>query len=182
MTMNKVESLRQYIRRKHPDAEMSLSPPLNAGGIWSLDVDLANTHLAIEWSDATGFGISSKSFETFGETADEHIKSLKSVQKRIEELIATDGRTIPPLPVLLSRLREKQGLTQQGLAEKLEVRQATISGIERRGDIRLSTLQRVVEAMGGILEIYGSFPDSGERISLTSRPCNLADRKPNAEK
>jgi hypothetical protein len=109
MTMNKVESLRQYIRRKHPSAEMSLSPPLNAGGIWSLDVDLANTHLAIEWSDATGFGISSKSFETFGETADEHVKSLKSVQKRIEELIATDGRTIPPLRVLLSRLREKQG-------------------------------------------------------------------------
>jgi transcriptional regulator with XRE-family HTH domain len=165
--MNSIQQLQEYILRRHPDAVIDIDTPVRDTGVWSLDIDLGDKHLVVEWSSATGFGISNKSFETFGETADEHIHSLSDAQKRLEELLTTDARTTPPLPVLLSRLRERYGLTQRDVAEKLGVRQATISGIERREDIQLSTLRRFVEALGGSLEICGLFPDAKHCIALT---------------
>jgi hypothetical protein len=45
--------------------------------------------LVIEWSQAAGFGISNKSFKTFGETADEHITSVNDVHRRVEQLLTT---------------------------------------------------------------------------------------------
>ena len=77
-------------------------------------------------------------------------------------------QTSPPLTVLISRLRERRGLTQQDLASKLGVKQATISGMERRTDIQLSTLRRVIQALGGYLEVLALFPDSKYRINLPS--------------
>jgi DNA-binding XRE family transcriptional regulator len=172
--MNKIESLRQHILRLHPGALTNLDPPLQEGGVWSLDVDLADKQLAIEWSQNTGFGISNKSFETFGETADEHITSVNEVRKRVEQLLTTEDRTAPPLPVLLSRLRERRGLTQQDLARKLGVRQATISGMERRDDVQLSTLRKIVEALGGILEVCGLFPDARYRIAVATADASFS--------
>jgi len=165
--MNNIQELREQILRRHPDAVLNIDGPLHETGVWSLDIDLADKHLIVEWSPATGFGISTKSFETFGETADEHITSFSDAQRRVEELLTTDTHTAPPLPVLLSRLRERYGITQRDLAEKLGIRQATISGIEHREDIQLSTLRRFVEALGGSLEVCGLFPDAKYSIVLT---------------
>ena len=53
----------------------------------------------------------------------------------------------------LQEFRKAVGWTQDDLAEKLEISQANISKIEGRGDIRLSTLKKYVEAMGYRLEI-----------------------------
>jgi transcriptional regulator with XRE-family HTH domain len=164
--MNNIQQLRDQILRRHPDAVLNIDSPLRETGVWSLDIDLADKHLIVEWSPTTGFGISTKSFETFGETADEHISSFSDAQRRVEELLTTDTHTAPPLPVLLSRLRERYGVTQRDLAEKLGIRQATISGIERREDIQLSTLRRFIEALGGSLEVCGLFPDAKYAIAL----------------
>ena len=130
--MNAIKSLRKHIQEAHPDAATNISPPAHEGGSWGLDVSLANKHLAIEWSPTTGFGLSNASFETFGETSDEHVQSLDDARRRVEQLLTTDAHTSPPLPILLSRLRERRGLTQQDLAERLGVRQATISGMRAR--------------------------------------------------
>jgi transcriptional regulator with XRE-family HTH domain len=165
--MNNIQELQKYILRHHPDAVINIDTPVQDTGVWSLDIDLADRHLVVEWSAATGFGISSRSFETFGETADEHIRSLSDAQRRVEELLTTDAQTAPPLPLFLSRLRERCGITQRDLAEKLGVRQATISGIERREDIQVSTLRRFVEGLGGRLEIYGLFPNAEYCIATT---------------
>jgi predicted transcriptional regulator len=58
----------------------------------------------------------------------------------------------------LSHLREKLGVTQSDLADRLSVNQAAVSQIERRGDLRLSTLRRYVAALGGRLEVRVKIP------------------------
>ena len=61
---------------------------------------------------------------------------------------------------LLQELRERMHVSQFALAEKLEVRQPTISKIERREDMNLSTHRRYVCARGGELQVTARFPDS----------------------
>lgn len=58
----------------------------------------------------------------------------------------------------LSHLREDLGLTQSDVADRLSVNQAAVSQMERRGDIRLSTLRRYVGALGGRLEVRVKIP------------------------
>ena len=79
------------------------------------------------------------------------------IRKRTDELLAE-------LP--LQELRQARALSQQELAEVLGLNQATVSKLERRTDMYLSSLRRFVEAMGGELEISASFPDGRVRIQL----------------
>lgn len=56
---------------------------------------------------------------------------------------------------LVKEKRKEANMTQQELAEKLDVKRAYISKIERAvGDVRVSTLRRIVEVgLGGSLQI-----------------------------
>ncbi len=58
----------------------------------------------------------------------------------------------------LKELRRARELTQQQLAQSLNVRQATVAQLEKRADLMLSTLRGYVEAMGGRLELTVEFP------------------------
>jgi transcriptional regulator with XRE-family HTH domain len=59
----------------------------------------------------------------------------------------------------LKDLRQAVAQTQDELAAALGVGQDTISRLEKRSDMLLSTLRRYVEAMGGKLELVAKFPD-----------------------
>lgn len=59
----------------------------------------------------------------------------------------------------LKDLRQAVAQTQEELATALGVGQDTISRLEKRSDMLLSTLRRYVEAMGGKLELVAQFPD-----------------------
>lgn len=65
----------------------------------------------------------------------------------------------------LQQLREALSMTQVELAELLEIRQASVSDIENRADLRLSTLTRYVEALGGKLHLEVEFPKQS-RVKL----------------
>lgn len=65
----------------------------------------------------------------------------------------------------LQELRLARGLTQGELASTLKVRQASISKLERRTDMYISSLRSHIEALGGALEIVARFPDGEVRIS-----------------
>ena len=65
----------------------------------------------------------------------------------------------------LQELRLARGLTQGQLATTLNVRQASISKLERRADMYISTLRSHIRAMGGELEIVARFPDGAVRIT-----------------
>ncbi|MFQ5777783.1 MAG: XRE family transcriptional regulator [Terriglobia bacterium] len=65
----------------------------------------------------------------------------------------------------LDELRAARDLTQEHLARILRVNQPAISKLERRTDMYVSTLQHMVKAMGGDLEIRAVFPEGSVRIS-----------------
>lgn len=68
--------------------------------------------------------------------------------------------------VLLHELREKLHITQDEVALKLKTKQANVSRTERRKDMKLSTLKRYIEALGGELDIVVRFPTSEVHLSL----------------
>ena len=59
----------------------------------------------------------------------------------------------------LRDLRIAEKLTQERLSELMGVEQATISRLERRADLLISTLSAYVAAMGGKLRLVAEFPD-----------------------
>ena len=64
----------------------------------------------------------------------------------------------------LAELREAMNLTQESLAEALHVKQASISKVERRSDMYISTLRKIIEAMGGELQIIANMPNGTVQI------------------
>ena len=61
----------------------------------------------------------------------------------------------------LEDLRGAKQLTQADLAEMLDLPQSSISRIEQRADMYLSTLRSYIHAVGGELRIQAVFPDGG---------------------
>ena len=59
--------------------------------------------------------------------------------------------------VLLYEIREQLRITQEDMAIRLNTKQANVSRTERRRDMKLSTLKRYIEAMGGELDIVAKF-------------------------
>lgn len=66
--------------------------------------------------------------------------------------------------MVLNELRQARATTQEELAKRLNVKQATISKLERRADMYVSTLRDVIAALGGELEITARFPEGEVRI------------------
>jgi len=65
----------------------------------------------------------------------------------------------------LDELREALQLTQETLAEALHVKQPFVSKVERRTDMFISTLRKIIQAMGGELEIRAILPNGVVRIN-----------------
>jgi transcriptional regulator with XRE-family HTH domain len=64
----------------------------------------------------------------------------------------------------LAELRAAMGMTQESLANALHVKQASISKMERRSDMYISTLSKIIEAMGGELQIVAKMPNGNVKI------------------
>ena len=69
------------------------------------------------------------------------------------------------LEIALVDLRERRGASQSAVAEHLGTSRPNVSRIEKEGDIRLSTLERYVEALGGRLEIHAVFDDADIKLT-----------------
>lgn len=66
----------------------------------------------------------------------------------------------------LYRIREELQLSQKELAETLGIKQPSLSAIENRGhDLKISTMKKYVEAMGGKLRIDVELP-TGKHIGF----------------
>jgi len=75
----------------------------------------------------------------------------KRIRERAEELIEEE--------LTLRDLRKALDLTQKAMAETLHIGQDSVSRLEQRSDLLLSTLRNYVDAMGGNLELVARFPD-----------------------
>src|SRR3954466_5186231 len=67
--------------------------------------------------------------------------------------------------MLLAELRRRTGRTQEELAAALGVKQPTLSRLESQDDMQISTLRRIIHALGGELELIAKLP--GGDVTLT---------------
>ena len=65
----------------------------------------------------------------------------------------------------LHELRRARELTQQDLAERLNVNQPAVAKLEQRADVYVSSLRHYVEAVGGRLKVVAEFPEGDVAIT-----------------
>jgi transcriptional regulator with XRE-family HTH domain len=66
--------------------------------------------------------------------------------------------------MLLSEMRKLAGKSQREVAEALGIRQPSLSKLEGQSDMQISTLQRIVAALGGELDVIARFPKRAIRL------------------
>lgn len=92
------------------------------------------------------------------------IKSLRA---------APSGR----LGVSLAELRKSREFNQSQLAQRLGMSQSDLSKLERRKDVRISTLTAVVEGLGGTIRVTADFPDgTSAELAIGSKGTGRAQR------
>ncbi len=83
-------------------------------------------------------------------------ESQARIKEMADEMILETG---------LQLLREEMQVSQKRLAELMGVSQPAITQIEQRGnDVKLATLKRYIEAMGGKLSLTVELPEGVGRV------------------
>ena len=83
---------------------------------------------------------------------DQVLAGLPAKRRAAIQVRADDLATVKDLRIAVEQ-------NQQDVAVALGVGQDTISRLEKRSDMLLSTLRRYVEGMGGTLELVAQFPN-----------------------
>ncbi len=163
--MNPIETLCDDLTRRFPGIAIGIDPPADGSGLWQLDVRPGGQSpwIVVEWQPEIGFGISTPGAADFGTKPDELYPNAKAAYDRVIQLILSEGQTEPPAAVRLAELRHSRKLSQAELAKRAGIKQSAMARIEGRGDILLSTLRRVVSALGGRLSMRVEFPDGTSR-------------------
>jgi len=96
-------------------------------------------------------------------------KGWDELRKQIDADPARRAKVEEHKTAMLGELRRKLDLTQAIVADRLDVTQENVSQIERgEADVRLSTLSRYIEALGGHLEVRAAFPEETVALSVGS--------------
>lgn len=82
-------------------------------------------------------------------------QTREKAAKRTQELLGE---------LLLSEVRKMAGKSQQEVADLLGIKQPSLSKLEKQKDMQISTLQKIVTALGGELEVLARFPKGTVRI------------------
>lgn len=98
---------------------------------------------------------------------------LASLPAERQARIRARGAELIAEELALRDLRQAERMTQAQVAERLGGRQVYVSRLERRADMKLSTLRAYVEALGGELQLMVTFPEG-----RTVRLADLADEPP----
>ena len=95
-----------------------------------------------------------KKFENLEKKMDP--KRVKRAKAQAREVMAE---------MLLAEIRKEAGFTQEDIAGVLGVKQPSLSKLESQDDIQVSTLQRLIQALGGQLELIAHMPGGDIKIS-----------------
>ncbi len=66
--------------------------------------------------------------------------------------------------LLLREIRQMTGKSQQEVAGALGIKQPSLSKLENQSDMQISTLRKIIKALGGELEVLARFPRGTVRI------------------
>ena len=95
----------------------------------------------------------------------------EKIKARTEELVAEE--------MSLQAIRKSLGLTQEEVAQKLSVGQDSVSRIEKGRNLYVSTVQSMVESMGGELDLVVRLPGRGP-VVLTGLDVRATAKKARA--
>jgi len=101
---------------------------------------------------------------------------LSTIRKKLSKDVvrAAEQKTKKMLQSMkLAEVRELHGLTQEKLAEKLKIRQSSLSKFEGRGNVRIETLKEHIEALGGKLQVQAVFRDFIIPLNINVRQKNM---------
>jgi DNA-binding XRE family transcriptional regulator len=91
------------------------------------------------------------------------MKNIDRIRKELSPArrrkIAARAATLIAEERSLQELRQAHKLTQKKMAEVLGIGQDSVSRLEQRSDLLISTLRNYVEALGGKLSLVAEFPD-----------------------
>jgi transcriptional regulator with XRE-family HTH domain len=73
--------------------------------------------------------------------------------------IEADAKRMIAEELTLRDLRKAHDMTQEKLARELGIKQESVSNLEKRSDMLISTLRHYVAALGGELELLVKFPN-----------------------
>jgi transcriptional regulator with XRE-family HTH domain len=82
-------------------------------------------------------------------------RTRDSADRRARELLGE---------LLLSEVRRLAGKSQRQVAQALGIKQPSLSKLESQSDMQISTLRRIVAALGGELDVIARFPKGTVRI------------------
>ncbi len=151
--MNQIEKIQQELSKRFLDVTITLDPPAKETGSWFLDVPRqGRSPVVLEWRPDRGFGVSTPGDDDYGEGADEIYPNAKAATARTIELVETGVSAVSPKRWAWPSCAQRQGLSQVELAERMGVKQSNLSLIESRGDVLVSTLDKMASAMGGHLQ------------------------------
>ncbi len=91
------------------------------------------------------------------------MRNLDRIRKQISPArrrkIAARAATLIAEERSLRELRQTHKLTQKRMAQVLGIGQDSVSRLEQRSDLLISTLRGYIEALGGRLSLVAEFPD-----------------------
>jgi DNA-binding XRE family transcriptional regulator len=173
----RIENLRRLIEETLPGAAVGVDAPSRPSGDWFVDIKHQGQSFAVEYRPGLGFGLSSTPSDGYGEGPDEFLPEEAILIDRLGRLVRDRRRTEPQRVHLLQELRSKRQVTQNEVADRLGIRQPTVSKIERREDVNLSTLRRYVKALGGELHVTARFADGMVELGLGDEPEAVSSRR-----
>lgn len=97
--------------------------------------------------------------KSFDELADRTMSkdARRRARERAKEMMAS---------MFIRQMRESLQISQTEIAKRLGIKQPTYSKIESaQHDLQIDTLRRVVEAMGGELDVVARFPKARVKVA-----------------
>lgn len=106
---------------------------------------------------------------------DELDKLIKTLPEEEQQaIVARTGELVTAHN--LRELRSLAGRTQEDVSARTGFKQTNVSRLERRADMKLSTLREYVESLGGTLKIVADV--AGKKVDLSS----IAERSRHSSK
>ena len=100
-------------------------------------------------------------------TFDELVR--RTTTKRTRDVAANRTKELLA-ELVMSELRELTGKSQTELATILGMKQPSLSKLEKQSDMQISTLRKIVAALGGELEVLAKFPQGAIKLAQFTKP------------
>jgi hypothetical protein len=95
VAMNSIKTLRDKLLQRFPEGNVTLTEPLRAEDVWTLDFGYGALNYVIEWLPPARFGVSSVSdASAFGGGPDEVFSNIEDAYSRLVSFVTTTQRPL----------------------------------------------------------------------------------------